>query len=301
MLITPIGLPRAERMGTEAWLGLALATVVIWGLGTLVSKPATMRLGTRRMLGFIAVFEGGTYLALFLLFRTELPASDPYGIVAGFLAALTGTLGYIFYYEGILVGSVGLMGTVTAAYPAPTILLSLWLLGETMDATQAAGILLVLLCVVVLSRQPRSAGPGNRSAVIFALLAFVCWGLWGYFSKVAVDSIGEGNLFGFYALSNVLVLGAFVRLTRNRPREAPHADRGRAISYGLLDVTLGASGVVLLTYAYALGPASLVSAVTGSYPLVSTLAAHFLLKERFARTDALALALFIPGIVLVAL
>jgi len=287
-------------MGTEAWLGLALATVVIWGLGTLVSKPATMRLGTRRMLAFIAVFEGGAYVVLFLVFRTALPAADPYGIVAGFLAALTGTLGYIFYYEGILVGSVGLMGTVTAAYPAPTILLSIWLLGETLGVAQVAGIILVLLCVVVLSREPGAGRPGKRSAVVFALLAFVSWGLWGYFSKVAVDSVGEGNLFGFYALSNVLVLGVFLLLTRKRPMEAPHADRGGAIRFGLLDVTFGASGVVVLTYAYALGPASLVSAVTGSYPLVSTLAAHFLLKERFGRKDALALILFIPGIFLIA-
>ncbi|HYM40332.1 MAG TPA: DMT family transporter [Thermoplasmata archaeon] len=288
-------------MATEAWLGLALATVLVWGCGTLVSKPATMRLGTRRMLAFIAVFEGGAYVALFSLLRTPLNGSDPYGIVAGFLAALTGTLGYIFYYEGILVGSVGLMGTVTAAYPVPTILLSLWLLGESLNAAQAAGIVLVLLCVVVLSREPTRARTGKTSAVVFALLAFVSWGIWGYFAKVAVDRIGEGNVFGFYALSNALVLGSFILLTRKRPLEAPHADRGHATAFGLLDVTFGAGGVVVLTYAYALGPASLVSAVTGSYPLVSTLAAHFFLKERFGWKEAAALLLFIPGVLLIAL
>ncbi len=287
-------------MGTEAWLGLALATVVIWGLGTLVSKPATMRLGTRRMLAFIAVVEGGVYAVLFLSLRTDLPVPDEYGIVAGLLAALTGTVGYIFYYEGILVGSVGLMGTITAAYPAPTILLSLWLLGESVSLAQAAGILLVLLCVIVLSREPGARGTGKTSAVAFAVMAFVAWGLWGYFAKVAVDRIGEGNLFGFYALSNGVILGAFIVLTRNRPREAPHADRGGAIRFGLLDVAFGAGGVIVLTYAYALGPASLVSAVTGSYPLVSTLAAHYLLKERFGWKGAAALLLFIPGIFLIA-
>lgn len=287
-------------MATDAWLGLALATVVIWGLGTLISKPATMRLGTRGMLAFIAVVEGGVYLALFLAFRTDLSTADSYGIIAGFLAALTGTLGYIFYYEGILVGSVGLMGTVTAAYPAPTILLSIWLLGETVDAVQAAGILLVLLCVLVLSRGSESRGTGKTSAVVFAFMAFVAWGLWGYFAKVALDRIGEGNVFGFYALSNAFVIGVFLLLTRKRPRDAPHADRGRAIAFGLLDVGFGAAGVIVLTWAYALGPASLVSAVTGSYPLVSTLAAHFFLKERFGWKDAVALLLFIPGIFLIA-
>ncbi len=287
-------------MGTETWLGLGLATVVIWGLGTLVSKPATMRLGTRRMLAFIAVAEAGVYAFLFLILRTDLPASDTYGVIAGALAALTGTIGYIFYYEGILVGSVGLMGTITAAYPAPTILLSLWLLNESLSAAQAAGILLVLLCVIVLSRESGARGTGRRSAVAFALMAFVAWGLWGFFAKVAVDRIGEGNLFGFYALSNTVILSAFILLTRKRPRDAPYADRGGGVRFGLLDVTFGAGGVIALTYAYALGPASLVSAVTGSYPLVSTLAAHFLLKERFGWKDAVALLLFVPGIFLIA-
>lgn len=287
-------------MGTDAWLGLALGTVVVWGVGTLISKPATMRLGTRRILALIATAEAGAYAVLFAFLRTQVPPSDAFGLVAGLLAALTGTVGYIFYYEGILTGSVGLMGTVTAAYPAPTILLSLWLLGETLDATQAAGIVLVLLCVLVLSREARPSAPGKTSAVVFAFLAFIAWGLWGYFAKVAVDRIGEGNLFGFYALSNGLVLGLFLLITRHRPLEAPHADRGRAWSFGLLDVAFGVGGVILLTFAYASGPASLVSAVTGSYPLVSTLAAHFLLRERFGPKDAIALALFVPGIVLVA-
>lgn len=288
-------------MGTDSWLWLALATVIIWGLGTLISKPATMRLGTRRMLAFIAIAEGGVYLLLFLVLRGPLPTDNSYAILAAFLAALTGTLGYIFYYEGILVGSVGLMGTITAAYPVPTILLSLWLLGESLTLLQAAGAVLVLISVIALSREPRPAARGKSSALAFALMAFVAWGLWGYFSKVAVDGVGEGNLFGFYALSNILVLGVFLALTRKRPRDAPHADRGGALAFGLLDVAFGASGVIVLTFAYALGPASLVSAITGSYPLVSTLAAHFFLKEKFEGKDAVALLLFIPGIVLIAL
>ncbi len=287
-------------MGTYDWFGLSLATVVIWGFGTLVSKPATMRLGTRKMLAFVGFAEGSAYFVLFLLVRTPLGPTSGDALLAAFLASLTGTLGYIFYYEGILIGTVGLMGTVTAAYPAPTILLSIWLLGDSISALQAAGIALVLLCVLVLSRPPETGRSGGRAAVFFALLAFVSWGLWGYFAKVAVDGVGEGNLFGFYALSNLLVIGLFLGLTRKRPLEAPHAGRGRGITLGIVDVVLGASGVIVLTYAYGLAPASLVSAVTGSYPLVSMLAAHFLLKERFGWKDAVALALFIPGIVLIA-
>ncbi len=287
-------------MATEAWLGTSLATVVTWGLGTLVSKPATMRLGTRKMLAFVGVGEGSIYVLLFLAFRTDMSSADPYTLFASFLAGITGGLGYVFYYQGILEGTVGLMGTVTAAYPVPTILLALWLLGERVDLAQGAGIVLVLACVLFLSREPGAHRTGRSMTVVFALLAFLSWGLWGYFAKVAINGVGEGNLFGFYALTLVVVLGPFLVFTRKQKNEAPLAARGRGVLFGVLDVAFGSSGVILLTFAYALGPASLVSAVTGCYPLVSTLAAHFLLKEKFGRKDAVALALFVPGIALIA-
>lgn len=287
-------------MGTEAWLGTSLATVVVWGLGTLVSKPATMRLGTRTMLAVVGAAEGSAYLVLFLILRMDVSTPDPFPWIAAFLAGITGTVGYLFYYAGILEGSVGLMGTITAAYPVPTILLSILLLNETLTWAQAAGIVLVLLCVVALSRGSAPSSSGRTSAVVFALLAFLVWGVWGYFAKVAVDGIGEGNQFGFYALSNLLVIGTFLLLSRGRRLNAPLRDRGHARLFGALDVTFGAGGVVLLTFAFAEGPASLVSAVTGCYPLVSTLAAHFLLKEKFSLKDAVALILFVPGILLIA-
>ncbi len=288
-------------MGTEAWLGTSLATVVIWGLGTLVSKPATMRLGTRSMLALVGAAEGSAYFVLFLLLRTDASAQDPFPWVAAFLAGITGTVGYLFYYTGILEGSVGLMGTITAAYPVPTIILSILLLNESLTWAQAAGIILVMLCVLFLSRGSAPSPSGRTAAVVFALLAFAVWGVWGYFAKVAVDGIGEGNQFGFYALSNLMVIGTFLLATRGRHFDAPHRDRGHVRLFGALDVTFGAGGVVLLTFAFAQGPASLVAAVTGCYPLVSTLAAHFLLKERFSLKDAIALVLFVPGIFLIAL
>jgi drug/metabolite transporter (DMT)-like permease len=287
-------------MATEAWLGTSLATVVVWGLGTLVSKPATMRLGIRRMLALVGLGEGAIYVVLFLVIPAQAPSSNAFPWVAAFLAGITGTLGYVFYYSGILEGSVGLMGTVTAAYPVPTILLSLWLLGESLSLAQTAGIVLVLLCVLVLSGGSEPRRTGKTSAVIFALLAFGVWGIWGYFAKVAVDGVGERIQFAFYALSNALVLGPFLVFTRNRPFEAPHRSRGRGVLYGGLDTTFGASGVVLLTLAFSQGPASLVAAVTGAYPLVSTLMAHFLLKEKFGWKQAMALGFFVPGILLIA-
>lgn len=288
-------------MAAEAWLGLSLVTVLVWGCGTLVSKPATTRLGARRMLALVAAGETILYLILYLMLRTDVAAWDAFPVAAAVSGGAVGVLGYVFYYQGIGEGSVGLMGTITAAYPALTVLLSLLLLGETLDATQVGGVILILACVVALAWEPQGSRTSSRLAVGMALLAFLCWGLWGYFAKVAVEAMGDGNLFGFYSATTAPVIGVFLLATRRRGNAVPRDRRPSTAALALADVGFGASGVVLLTIAFAWGPASLVSAVTGSYPIVSTLAAHFLLKERFAWREAVSLALFVPGILLIAL
>jgi drug/metabolite transporter (DMT)-like permease len=285
-------------MATEPWFAFALATAALWGAGTFASKPATDRLGIRRMLGLVAVGEGALYVILFFGIR-EPVAVDGRILAFGFLAGISGILGYIFYYEGIQTGTVGLLGTVTAAYPAPTILLSLAFLGETLRGEQGVGIVLVLACVALLSFEPRASRRNPTRAVVMALFAFVAWGLWGYFAKVAVDGLGEGNLFGIYAMSNAVVIAGYLLLTRRRVNPVPR--KPRAWPLGLATMALGASGVIALTLAYARGPASLVTSVTGSYPVVSSIAAALALGERFGWREAFALALFVLGIFLIAI
>ncbi len=285
-------------MATESWLAAALATVATWGLGTLTSKPAAVRLGVRRMLSMVFFGEGVVYLVMFVLLRTDVPL-DSGSVVAAFLAGLTGTLAYAFYYEGMHGGTVGLVGTVSAAYPILTVILSLGLLKETLVALQAVGIVLVLLCVLLLAWQPTEEHGTARRPVVLALLAFLAWGLWGFLTKIAVQGIGEGNVFGFYALSNVLVLAAYVPFVRNRTK-APVDGGHWSLALGIVTVCLGAAGAVTVTLAYAYGPASLVSPISGAYPVVATIAAHFLLKEAFGWRQGLALLLFGLGILLVA-
>lgn len=285
-------------MATEGWLLATLVTVATWGLGTLTSKPAAVRLGVRRMLVMVFLGEGIIYLVLFVLLRSS-ASYDVMPVLAAFLAGLAGALAYVFYYEGMHGGTVGLIGTVSAAYPVPTVILSLALLGETLVLAQAAGIALVLLCVLLLAWERGAERTNLRRSVGLALLAFLAWGFWGFLAKVAVGGIGEGNVFGFYSLANVLVLLAYVPLTREHTG-APVHGWNRSLSIGVLTVFLSAAGAVSITLAYAFGPASLVSPVSGSYPVVATIAAHFVLKEAFGWRQGTALLLFLAGIFLIA-
>src|SRR5512137_323232 len=94
------------------WLAWVLGATVIWGLGTLAAKPTTDRLGPRTMGLGTTVIEGVAFgLVGLSLAHGPLPA-DPRFAVAAVSAGAFGAIGYLFFYEGMRVGTVGIVGTI---------------------------------------------------------------------------------------------------------------------------------------------------------------------------------------------
>jgi drug/metabolite transporter (DMT)-like permease len=114
-------------------------------------------------------------------------------------------LGYLCFFESIMDGQVAIVGTISAAYPALTVLGALVVLSESLTAVQSIGVIAIIGGVVALSYEPdptaKHALP--KRALVCSILAFFLWGFWSLTSKMAVDDIGAGNLFGFYVLSSV--------------------------------------------------------------------------------------------------
>ncbi len=279
-----------------AWLVWALGTAAAWGLGTLTAKPATERLGARTMFLGVAVVEGGTFgLLAIALGRGPIP--DPSLWTTAFLAGISGILGYLFFYEGLQRGTVGMVGTVTGAYPVVTVVLGVFFLGESLSGPQALGVGLMTACVLLLTYERRSPSGTDRVARLLSLLGFLAWGVWGVFAKASVDAMGEPNLFAFYAVSNFAVGTGYWFLRPPSGNAAGPASR-TTLSLALFTIASGAVGVFSLTFAYGQGPASLVTPVSGSYPVVAALGAAAFLRERLGLRVAVALVAFLVSLVL---
>lgn len=276
------------------WLAWALACTAAWGLGTLTSKPSTDRLGARTMLLAVAATEGAAFAGLGLALE-RVPISGGLATLGlAYAAGVAGIVGYVFFYEGIRLGSVGVVGTVTAAYPVVTVVLSLAFLGEKLFASQGIGVALIVLSVALLAYEPGGLQGSKRAAILLSILGFVSWGLWGFLAKLSVDELGEANLFLFYGLANVSVGTAYF-VVRRLPTPSRGIPRG-IVGLAVVTVACGAFGVFALTLAYTEGPASLVSPVSGSYPVVATLAAVAFLRERMTLRVAVALVCFALGL-----
>ena len=279
------------------WLAWVLGGTVIWGLGTLAAKPSTDRLGPRTMGLGTTLIEGVAFgLVGLVLPHGPIPA-DPLLAAAAVSAGTLGAIGYLFFYEGMRVGSVGLVGTISAACPMLTVVLSVAFLGETLGLLQVLGVALIMFCILILAYEPKRRDASRRAAVLLSLAGFFVWGIWGFLVKTSVSALGEGNLDLLLASGYLGVTLAYAVL-RKRPGAAGDPPSRKTWRLGLFVFLAGGLSAVALTIAYDLGPAALVAPISGTYPIIATLSAAAFLKEKLDWRIAVALVAFGLGILL---
>jgi len=271
-----------------------------WGVGQVVVKRATDRLGAVTMVLLVSVVDGALYFVLFGLLAGPMAVGSWETYAFASASAVTGMVGYILYYEALLRGNVAVVGTISAGSPIITILGAIAFLGETPSAFQAVGIALLVAVVLILSYEPIGEEWRIPVAVALSIGILVLWGVWGLLTKVAVNDPGfdSFHLLAFYGALNFIMGPPYYLWRRKRAR--PLDPSRRAYATAIVGVLLLIIGIVATTVALSIGDASLVTAVSGSYPVVTAIVAFLFLKEKVTLPRILAIALFVPGIVLVA-
>jgi uncharacterized membrane protein len=282
----------------EFWFFLAGLSILFWGLAVVFAKISTPKLGVARVACLISPIEGAMYFAGYISFRSNVAVSLEYGAL-GLASAFVGMIAYICFYESMVDGQVAILGTISAAYPALTVIGALVFLSEKLTTLQALGLVAVIIGILALSYErpnPQHAIP--RRSMLFAFLAFLLWGLWSLTAKVAVGQIGPGNVFGCYVISSLTTPLIYVMLRKPRPRfmtsEKPSLKLWGA---GAAGVVLNVAGTLIFAFALSMGQASLVVPISSAYPLVTITIAILLLGEKLNRLQMIALASVIIGLI----
>ncbi len=281
------------------WLVLALVDMTAWGVGQVFVKRATDRLGAVTMVLFVTLVDGVVYIVLFLVSGQSLAASWETYVYAT-IAAAVGITGYVLFYEALLRGNVSVVATITAGSPIITILGAVAFLGEVPTLAEAVGMALLVAVILILSYEPVGRDWKVPAVVTLSLVILVLWGIWGIFTKLAVDAPGFGpwQMLVFYSLSN-FVAGTPYYLWRRKRFPPPRPTRGN-YAIGAFGFLLMVLSILATTLALSLQDASLVTAVGGCAPVVTSVVAFAFLKEKVTPLRAAAIFLFIPGILLVA-
>jgi drug/metabolite transporter (DMT)-like permease len=283
----------------SVWLPTTLAAMVLWGLAQGLVKKYIGEVPPARFCLYYAVANAAVNLAYWGWHETPAAFAPENQAFAfwGILAYVLDGLGWILYYQSIVYGPISIVGTLSAAYPALTVVFARIFLGEVLGTRPAAGVVAVITGCLALAYSPPEAGskPTQRRWMLLAGAALLIWGVNGTLIKYAYLQPGahEANMALFIAMGGLSTLGVYGLLAG---RGLAHSRREWLRSFGPMATM--AVGSLLAAIAYKQGPASIVAPLSGAYPVVTLGFAWLVLKERPTRLQLAGIALVLIGMML---
>jgi drug/metabolite transporter (DMT)-like permease len=214
----------------------------------------------------------------------------------GVLAYVIDGTGWILYFESIIAGPITIVGTLSAAYPALTVLFARIFLGEQLGAVQYAAVALVIGGCLGLSYSPPDPAAKilSRRWIPLAFLALICWATSNTIVKHAYSfaEASEINLMLCNTTGGILSLGLYGLL---KGRQGAHSAREYLHSFVPMGMMAGGDLGVMIASRY--GPISIVIPLTGAYPVVTLAFAALILKERISMLQYGCIGAIIIGMV----
>lgn len=281
------------------WLAPALIALFLYGLGQGLVKQWIGEVPPAR---FCLYYVLATSIVNFGFFMTQdhppLLAAGGLGFLAsGVLAYLFDGMAWILYFQSIVLGPVAIVGTLSAAYPALTIVFARVFLHEELTALQYLAVTLVIGGCLGLSYSPsaESSQTTSRRWIPLSLLALLSWAASNTIIKYSYSLPGanEANLAVCSSIGGALTLGVFGLL---RGRRGAHSVRAWVHSFVPMGMMAGGSLGLIIAARH--GPISIVTPLIGSYPVVTLVYAALVLKERITRAQYGCIGSIITGMTL---
>lgn len=286
------------------WVLPLVATVVFYGLAQALTKQ------------FMANVSAGAFVVLYVVLKVLINGSavaawphQPFwgGAATGFMtyalaanALIAGA--WVFYYLALESGKVSLVGTLTAVYPAVTVVLAGIFIGgsERLIPLQYLGIALVIGAAALVGYQRDAESDAGKKWLWLSLGVVGLWGAGLYYAKVAygVDPTASPGWDGNYLAANAIAVAAIL-LPYGLWSTKGKLGSAKDLLPALFPTALFVLGDVTLFRAINTGPASIVTPLSALYPVVTLVYVVPILKERIAGAQKAALGLTFVAIVLV--
>lgn len=281
------------------WLIPTLMSLLLYGVGQGLVKKYISEVPPARFCLYFVVAKAILNLGLYALYHRAplLGAGGEAFVEISIGAYILDGLGWLLYFQSIVHGPIAIVGTLSAAYPALTILFARVFLGEDLQALQYAGVALVIGGCIGLSYAP--AGPGERPIdrrwIPLSFTALLLWGCSSTLLKAAYRLPGadEINVLVFNTVGALLTLGIYGLI---RGRQGSHERREWTRSF--LPMGMLAGGDIGFIIATRYGPVSLTTPLSGAYPVVTVVFARLILHETITMRQIVCIAAILGGMTL---
>jgi drug/metabolite transporter (DMT)-like permease len=262
------------------WLTPALLALLLYGLGQGFVKMWITEVPPARFCLYFA-FARAVVMVCYFFASPHTPVLAVGGrqvLAIGVLAYVLDGTGWILYFQSIIAGPITIVGTLSAAYPALTIVFAHWFLGETLSPAQYFAVVLVIGGCIGLAYQPADAA-NKVTGRAWIPLAFSALVLWGGAQTIVKYDYGLGatdaNMSLYSVFGALLTLGTYGMV------------KGRAGTHSVVEWTrsflpmgMMAAGDLGVLIASRYGKISIVTPLTAAYPLVTLVFAALVLRER---------------------
>jgi drug/metabolite transporter (DMT)-like permease len=226
------------------------------------------------------------------LSRTE-PVMQPFDLAICICGGALGSSGLALLYRGLSVGRMGVVAPVAAVLTAVLPVSFGFLTQGIPSILSIGGIGCAVVSVILVSRAP-GAADGRPSGLWYGIGAGAVFGLF----TIAVSLLGDGLILSpiiVIRIASCLAIGSWI-LARREPWRVARQLWPALVVVGVIDM---AATVAYLT-AIDIGPLAIAAILASLYPVVTTLLAAVVLRERVSPIHAIGIVAAVAAVGLIA-
>lgn len=217
------------------------------------------------------------------------------------LSGLSTGASWICYFKALSAGDVNKVVPIDKSSTILSVLMALFLLGETEHlAVKLGGTVLLALGVFLMIEQKKTEGTkGNGIWMPYAIASAVFAALTAILAKIGISGV-ESNLGTAIRTGVVLVMAWLIVLSKGKLGQVREIDRRELLYISLSGL---ATGVSWLCYYYAIqnGVVSVVIPIDKLSILVTVVFSYVVFKEKLSRKAVVGLTLMVLGTLLMAM
>jgi drug/metabolite transporter (DMT)-like permease len=207
------------------------------------------------------------------------PAMRQIDLAVSIAGGVLGAAGLSLLYRGLSVGRMGVVAPVAAVITA-TLPVAYGFVTEGAPSSLAIiGIVAAIVSVILVSRSPVAAD-GRPSGLRYGVAAGTLFGLF----TIGAAQLNDGLIMSpvvVIRVASVLVITTWI-LVRRQPWRVPRSLWPALVGVGVMDMSATAAYLA----AIAVGPLSIAAILASLYPVVTTILAALVLRERVTPVHA---------------
>ncbi len=221
------------------------------------------------------------------------PAMQPLDLAISIAGGVLGAAGLALLYRGLSLGRMGVVAPVAAVITATLPVGFGFLTDGVPSIVTIAGIAFAVISVILVSRAP-AAPDGRPSGIWYAVVAGVTFAVF----TIAASGLTDGLIMSpvvVIRLTSVLSICAWL-LVRRQPWRVDRRLWPALVGIGVIDMSATAAYLA----AIAVGPLAIAAILAALYPVITTILAALVLRERVTRIHAVGIAAAGAAVALIA-